>query len=146
MPGHDLGIRRRRSIGEETRAAGQRHAGERAAQVLEQERHAGERRVAIERRRLAARLVVDLGDDRVQLRVQLLDARDRRFQNFARRHLAGVDQLRQAQAVVVHVLRETLHAIASPCRPAAQASMPPNLRLRWMSRVRRINPGGHAFT
>ena len=47
---HDLGIRRRRGVGEEARAAGQRHAGLRAAQVLEQERHAGERRVAIERR------------------------------------------------------------------------------------------------
>ena len=111
MPRHDLGVRRGRSVGEEARAAGQRHAGERAAQVLEQERHAGKRRVAIERDRLAARLVVDLGDDGVQVRVQLLDARDRRFQNFARRHLAGVDQLRQAQAVIVHVLRKTPHAM-----------------------------------
>ena len=43
---HGLGIDRRGRMGEEARARGHRHARLSAAEVLQQERHAGERRIA----------------------------------------------------------------------------------------------------
>jgi len=53
----------------------------------------GRARGQIRRRRLGARLLEALDDDRVQLRVHALDARDGRVDQLARARLALADQL-----------------------------------------------------
>src|SRR5262245_60924376 len=49
-------------------------------------------------------------DDGVELRVQPLGARNRRLEQFARRHLPPLDQPRQPQRIVVIVLPDLAHS------------------------------------
>ena len=87
----------------------ERRAGELRAEVLQEERHAAERPVGQLARRLVPGAVEELVDDRVQLRVELLDARDRLADQLGRRDLLGADQLRLCRRV-------------QPCRVLAHAA------------------------
>ena len=64
-----------------------------AEQVLEERRHAAERAVGQRALRRGARGVEQRMDDRVQLRVQLLDVVDRGVDELERRRVAGADEL-----------------------------------------------------
>ena len=71
----------------------QRRAGQLRPEVLQQEGDAAEGSVGQGRGGLAPGPVEELVDDRVQLRIQLLDTSDRPLDQFGRGDLLGPDQL-----------------------------------------------------
>jgi hypothetical protein len=120
VPDHDLGVGRSGGMGEEARARRERHPGLGAAQVLEQEWHAGQRGVPIVRRRRSPGLIVDLGDHGVEGRVQRLDPEDRRLEHLLGRDLASQDQRGKAEPVIVLVVLKSAHTgWSSPRFPTA---------------------------
>src|SRR5262249_21544770 len=109
-PAHVLAVRRRRRrIGVVTAPARHRHAGDRGREVLHQIRHAAEGTVGQAGRDGLAAKVIELHRHRVDHRVARFDARDGRFQQLLRGHLAPRDQGRQAQRVVALILAESAH-------------------------------------
>ena len=90
----------RRQVGEEAAAPRGSGTGERRAEILEQERHAGERPVRQARRDGLRREVVKLHDDRVDGGVALAHPRDGRFQHLRRADLARLDERREPQRIV----------------------------------------------
>jgi hypothetical protein len=79
---------------QETHALVVRLAFHRAHDVLEQRRDPAERPVGeVGRRGLVSGAVETRMDDRVQLRIELLDAVDRRVDQLQRRQLPGADEL-----------------------------------------------------
>ena len=111
---HDLGVDRGARVGEEARARRQRHSGLGAAEVLEQERHAGQRRRAVVAFGGRARLIVDPRDHGIEGRVQRLDALDRRLEHLRGRDLAAPHQLGDAERVVLGIFLERPHASSLP--------------------------------
>nr|WP_293248379.1 hypothetical protein [Nannocystis sp.] len=80
-------------------AAAQRGAGDGGEEVLEQEGDAGEGTLGQGLAGLGPGLLVHRGDDRVDARVDGLDALDDRLHELARVKLAGADERGEAEAV-----------------------------------------------
>ena len=80
-------------VAQELHALVERIALDAGEEVLDDQRHAPERSVGQRPARLGARLVEARMDDRVQLAVQLLDARDRVVDELERRGVARADEL-----------------------------------------------------
>ena len=120
--GHRGGV-----VAREVRALVERRAGELRAEVLQEERHTAERPVGQLARRLRAGAVEELVDDGVEVRVQLLDARDRITDQLRRRDLLGADQLRQCRRV-------------QPCRVLAHAAYGSDARAGMPSGPFRLGP------
>ena len=113
---------RRRQVGEEAAAARGPGAGERRAQILQQERHAGERPLRQACLDGLRGVVVELHHDRVDGRVARIDTRDRRLQHLRRADLARLHQRRETKRIARLVLREAAHRSSpSPSRPVQGA-------------------------
>ena len=93
-------LARWRQVGEEAAAAGGPGVGERRAEILEQEGHAGERPLRQARLDGLRGEVVELHHYRVDRRVAGLDARDGRFQRRRRADLARLHQRRETERIV----------------------------------------------
>ena len=107
-PPHQLGVLGRDQILHPGRCVGQRRSFPAHADLLEQEGHAGEGRVAIDRGRRGTRHVVEPVHDRVEPRVHAIDDRRRRFDQFGRADLAGPHELAQGKPIALGVGRDQI--------------------------------------
>jgi hypothetical protein len=92
-----------------------RKAGHLRSQVLDHERHPGERRVAVDRRRFLCRLVETRGHEGVQRRVALFCPCDRDGHHLGGVDLAGADRSGHRHGVMLVEQPVDVRAHMSPC-------------------------------
>jgi hypothetical protein len=98
---YELGVARRRHVGHELRAEAGGVPRNGRENVFDHDRHARERERTIGVRR--ARFLVHRPDDRVDLRVDLLGARDRGVDHLARLELALLYERSETESVVANI-------------------------------------------
>ena len=93
-------LRCRRKVGEEAAAPRGSCAGERRAEILEQEWHACERPIRQARRNGLRGEVVELHHERIDGGVARFDTCNGGFQHLRRAHLARLHERRETQRIV----------------------------------------------